>query len=585
MKPLQILYDLFMTWPLFWNQVTLKGDHVMNRSVLRNATVASALFATLAWPTARLFAQSPDTSASDVVAGPAAHAGMAKELELLKLRIAQLEAELRNETREPAAGVGHPTANAGSGQGNAGNRAVLGAYTPLSRSTSIPASTVATSTGAQSTSLGTAEQPSATEASNKSEPFGFAKFDWLTGNSRTTESPLDTKAFTGEFRVDANYTHDFNHPKDNTISGSSEIFRSGEVQLTQLGIGGDFHYANIRGRLMTQFGLYSQTTPRNDASTARGQWNLDNAYRYISEAYGGYHIDKLHGINIDAGIFMSYVGLFSYYQFDNWAYQPSYVSSNTPWFFNGVRIQIFPSDKLKIEPWFINGWQSYGKFNKAPGIGAQILWRPNGSVSILSNNYWGTDTLGLPDRKRVHTDNSIQVKYYDRPEAAIDKAAFTVTLDLGCEYGGAVSCSSSSAAKPAQYFLGFMVYNRVWFHRDLFAFTLGGGAINNPGRYLVLIPPINGATAASGTPYFTANPGDKYRAWDASATFDYMPKQFMTWRLEYNHRAANVPYFSGPGGVTPPGGNTGSPSLLVQGWTPDLRKFENRFTLAMLVKL
>jgi hypothetical protein len=61
---------------------------------------------------------------------------------------------------------------------------------------------------------------------------------------------------------------------------------------------------------------------------------------HVSEAYGGYHFDVLNGINFDAGIFMSYVGLFSYYQFDNWAYQPSYVSSNTPWFFNGVRIQL-----------------------------------------------------------------------------------------------------------------------------------------------------------------------------------------------------------------------------------------------------
>jgi len=59
-------------------------------------------------------------------------------------------------------------------------------------------------------------------------------------------------------------------------------------------------------------------------------------------------------VNVDAGIFMSYVGLFSYYQFDNWAYQPSYVSSNTPWFFNGVRVQIFPTEHLKIEPWFTN---------------------------------------------------------------------------------------------------------------------------------------------------------------------------------------------------------------------------------------
>jgi hypothetical protein len=427
--------------------------------------------------------------------------------------------------------------------------------------------------------------PANQEKKKAAEPFAFADFTWLTGNSRQKDFPLDSKVFTGELRVDVDYVHDFAHPKDNTISGSSEVFRSGEFQLTQFGIGGDFHYDNVRGRLMTQFGLYSQTTPRNDASPARGQWNLDNAYRYISEAYGGYHINKWNGINVDAGIFMSYVGLFSYYQYDNWAYQPSYVSSNTPWFFNGMRFQIFPSDKLKIEPWLVNGWQSYGKFNKAPGLGLQILWRPNGWLSFLSNSYWGTDTLGVPGRKRIHSDDSVQVKYLDHPGNFLDKAAFTVTVDVGCEFGGGVSCASGSKANPAQYFLGAMVYNRLWFHRDRFAFTLGGGAINNPGRYLVLIPPINGATAFTGSPYFTANPGDSYKAWDISGTWDYMPSQFVTFRWEFNHRAANVPYFSGPGGVTPPGGNTGTPGLLVPGFSPDLRKFENRATFAILVKM
>ena len=436
---------------------------------------------------------------------------------------------------------------------------------------------------------GTASSALAAASSAKeavpAEPFAFADFTWLTGNPRTKESPLDTTAFTGEFRVDVNYTHDFNHPQDDTIVGSSEIFRSREVQLTQLGIGGDFHYMNVRGRLMTQFGMYSQTTPRNDASTARGQWNLDSAYRYISEAYGGYHFDALNGINFDAGIFLSYVGLFSYYQFDNWAYQPSYVSSNTPWFFNGVRIQLFISDKLKIEPWIVNGWQSYGKFNQAPGLGVQIQWRPTGYLSILGNQYWGTDTLGNSDRMRIHTDDSIQYKYRDDPGSFLSKAAFTFTFDAGCEYGGGVSCVGGSPGSPSQYFLGFMAYNRFWFYRDLFAMTVGGGAITNPGRYLVLLPPINDATAASGTPYFTANPGDSYKAWDGSITFDYMPSQFITFRLEGNHREANVPYFAGPGGVTPPGGNSGPPGSLVPGFTPDLRTSENRITFAVLVKL
>ncbi len=40
---------------------------------------------------------------------------------------------------------------------------------------------------------------------------------------------------------------------------------------------------------------------------------------------------------------------------------------------------------------------------------------------------------------------------------------------------------------------------------------------------------------------------------------------------------------SGPGGVTPPGGNTGPPGSVVPGFTPDLRKTENRLDMALMV--
>jgi len=444
------------------------------------------------------------------------------------------------------------------------------------------------------------------------EPFSDADWTWLNGNPRTKEIFWDTKFFTPEIRVDTNYVANFNHPTDHSIGGSSELFRSYEVQLEQFGVGGDFHYDNVRARLMTQFGMYSATTPRNDPSPGHGQWDLPTAYRYVSEAYGGYHFNVLHGINVDAGIFMSYIGLFSYYNFDNWAYQPSYVSSNTPWFFNGVRVQIFPTAHLKIEPWFINGWQSYASANHTPGIGGQIKWTPKPWMNIISNNYGvGEDDLFIPGRRRIHTDDSFEIKYYDNPEKFLDKMAFSLTGDLGCEYGAGVSCHSNTKGGPKQSFVGWMGYNRFWFHRDLFAVTVGGGQINNPGRYLVLIPPINGETAitaATNSPYFTGNPGDPFKAWDTSITFDWMPSQYITFRWEYDYRHANVPYWSGPGGITPPGGNNGSPQFytcsngsssgqtsLVPAeaacgggigsiWFPDLRKNESFIDMAIMVK-
>ncbi len=225
----------------------------------------------------------------------------------------------------------------------------------------------------------------------------------MPGNAGGAERPLSFGPFTGELRVDTAYNHAFSNPADDTIVGSSEVFRSNEFQLTQIGVGGDFYYKGAMARVMTQFGLYSETTPRNDASPARGQWDLADAFRYISEAYGGYHLNVMNGINIQAGIFMSYIGLWSYYNFDNWTYQPSYVSSNTPWFFNGARVQIFTSDKLKIEPWIINGWQSYGMFNQEPGVGAQIQWRPNGWFGLVSNNYFGADALGHRETANAST--------------------------------------------------------------------------------------------------------------------------------------------------------------------------------------
>ena len=104
-----------------------------------------------------------------------------------------------------------------------------------------------------------------------------------------------------------------------------------------------------------------------------------------------------------------------------------------------------------------------------------------------------------------------------------------------------------------------MLYNRLWFHKDLFALTLGGGQMSNPGRYLTLLPPIDGAWAASGTPYFTENPGQQAHMWDSTVTFHYMPKQYITWWAEAGYRHADIPYFAGRGGITPPGGNNGLP--------------------------
>ena len=438
------------------------------------------------------------------------------------------------------------------------------------------------------------------QTTTKGEPFP-GDWTWLNNNGHQVDSPMATKYFTPEFRADANYTIDMNHPEDDTLGGSTETFRSDEWQLEQISVGGDIRIDNVRGRFLCLCGgLWAVTTTRNDGSVVRGSWDLSGAYKYVAEGWGGYHWDVQHGLNVDAGIFVSYIGLFSYYNFDNWTYQPSFVSSNTPWFFNGVRVQWFPTAKLKIEPWFINGWQTYARPNGKPGLGGQVLYRPKPWIDIVSNNYGLGEDDALEQqsqltggtgatRSRIHTDNSVEIKYYDKPKKFLDKMAFTVTGDLGCEYGGGpasygssngainpqglspemgttdtynggVNCHNSKNGRPKQAFEGWMMYNRFWFKKDVWAVTLGGGQMTNPGRYLTLLPPINGATAVTGSPYFTENPGDRAQMHDGTFTLDYMPSQFITFRWETGYRYSDTPYWTGHGGITPPGGDNSSPS-------------------------
>ncbi len=503
---------------------------------------------------------------------PIARNAVIEELAAMKARIAQLEAQLK--ASDDAEGAAKDADALRSAEG------AEGAMTPGQAATAPPPAAAPTPPEIKA------------ETTTKAAPFGYFDQTWLNSGGHNVDSPMSTKYFTPEIRFDANYILDYNHPEDDSMVGSTEMYRSDEFQLEQASVGGDFRIQNTRGRILYMDGLFSQATVRNDASYNRGQWDLKDAYKYFSEAWGGYHWDVNHGLNVDAGIFVSYIGMFSYYNFDNWSYQPSFVSSNTPWFFNGLRIQYFPSTKVKIEPWIINGWQSYARYNGHGGLGGQIIYRPNAKLHFNFNNYgMGEDDAGYPGRSRVHADYTSQYKVYDNPKKFFDKFAWTMTGDLGCEYGGGgpsfatingtlnqkgdsplmgttdtynggVRCHGSQAKTgvPKQMFAGWMSYTRFWFDHDRHAFTLGGGQMNNPGRYLTLVPSINGATATTGTPYYTENANDRAQMHDGTITYDYMPSQFIVFRLEEAYRYSDTPYWTGRGGVTPPGGNNGNPA-------------------------
>jgi hypothetical protein len=215
----------------------------------------------------------------------------------------------------------------------------------------------------------------------------------------------------------------------------------------------------------------------------------------------------------------------------------------------------------------------------------------------MFNAYEGTDTQDSPGRVRLHSDNSVLIRYLNRPASnGISRAAFSVTFDLGIEQGDGVTGFGgtgteghcTSATPCTQNFISAMAYSNVWFWQNRMSWLVGGGFMHNPGRYLVLEPV--GLAAET----FDTNPGTRFDGWDVSTNVSWYPTENLTLRLEFSFRHASVPYYAGHGGVTAPdgyqcGGPTSSTGTISNcappGFTPDLVNHEAKIILALLFRL
>ncbi len=411
-------------------------------------------------------------------------------------------------------------------------------------------------------------------------PFEGMDLSWINGQNRQTDFPLTLKdkkgetIITGVAFLDAYYNYNFSKPKDNTQTISSSIGRTNEFTVNMASIGLESNYKNMIGRLWLQFGQMGSIVQDLDGTVTHGRNTSISNLKYIREAAAGYHFNKWYGINVEMGIFMSYIGLESYVLNENWCYQRSMPCDWTPFYFTGARIQAFPTKKFKTEIWLLNGWQSYNSWNQSLGFGNSNYYRPNENLQLVANFYlFGKDSRNS-NRMRFHHDNSIVARYYHNKES---KGISQAALSLNNHYG----FQSGDGVKPKdQYFVGTSLANRVWFCKNKLALTLRGDYVTNPGLYLAFSPSPVSNNAFNDE--LIANPGKKLQMFQGTATFDIMPNDFVTFRLEYGYRSANMPYFAGPGGTTSPDGWT---DTQVGNWRPDLRKTENRITVAATFRL
>jgi hypothetical protein len=182
--------------------------------------------------------------------------------------------------------------------------------------------------------------------------------------------------------------------------------------------------------------------------------------------------------------------------------------------------------------------------------------------------YAGSEAQGDPESLRVYSDNNVQVRYYERSGAHLLRSmAISLVGDIGYEHRG------NAPSGP----MGGITLTHRWDWTERWKSSLRGDLFYDQTQAISPKFPVGAYYPWPGTnPFFGGG---------VTATMDYWPSPWLVTRLEYAHRTANQPLFSGPGGITGPSGLLPASAEAAAAFTPDLRRFDDRLLFNVTLRL
>jgi len=260
----------------------------------------------------------------------------------------------------------------------------------------------------------------------------------------------------------------------------------------------------------------------------------------------------------------------SYLPQENWNYTHPFVSDFTPYYFYGGRAQMYLTSNVKLELWVVNGWQTYGQWQEAKSGGYLINWRPSERVVLANIVYAGQTEETDSGAIRYYTDNYAQFQYFKNPLGWITSSALCFVADLGYQSRTAPAASGPMTGYSLTHRTELKNGLAVTFRGDIYYDETRAVTTNLPINHLETMPDANAPFVGGG---FTT-------------TLDYLPSPWLLWRLEYAHRVANVPFFSGPAGITGngPDGTVGTLTSATAG-TANLEKSDDRIIANVTLRL
>jgi hypothetical protein len=407
-------------------------------------------------------------------------------------------------------------------------------------------------------------------------PFANKDFSWLNGSNRQPDSLLHVGPTILSLYVDVFYAFQFNRPVDHTIFPTTVAPRHNEIGLNLASIGIelppnalDTRAGGPIGQFSLQYGDFVQAVSGQDTTVKRGFFLANEALQAVRTASAGWHFHVLHGVNLEFGVFPSYMGMESYLPQENWNYTHPFVSDFTPYYFYGGRAQMYLTADVKLELWVVNGWQTYGQWQEAKSGGYLLNWRPTERFVVANIIYIGQTEPTDSGAIRYYTDNFAQLQYFKNPNGFITSSALCAVADVGYQ---------SRSTAPSGAMTGYSLTHRTEFGGG-WALTFRGDIYYDPTRAVTTNLPI-------GSPYTIPDAKSPFLGAGFTTTLDYLPSPWLLTRLEYSHRGANVPFFSGPAGITGNGPDgTVNTSRDAPPFTPDLVKSDDRIIANVTLRL
>ncbi|QKG56147.1 porin [Hymenobacter sp. BRD128] len=181
------------------------------------------------------------------------------------------------------------------------------------------------------------------------------------------------------------YGYDFNNPASLQRPGfiySENLHNQIAVNLAYLGA--RYTGERVRGTFTIQTGTYP------DANYAAEPGVFKNIY----EAWGGVRVAK--NLWLDAGIFLSHIGLEGPNSRDDLTLTRSIMADNSPYYETGAKLTYDRGKKWLFTVLAINGWQVIRDRNQNEAVGTQVQFRPSAKWLLNSSTFVG-EGRNVPD--------------------------------------------------------------------------------------------------------------------------------------------------------------------------------------------